>query len=68
MCIRDRLNSAELLLTLPAIPAAGLSVPYDVPLKLGFCGVSLYLQAFVFDPGASDSFAFTPGLELELGG
>jgi hypothetical protein len=40
------------------------SLPYDTL----FCGLDVYLQALVIDPGAQHDVAFTPGLDLFLGG
>ena len=41
--------------------------PITVPLDDAYCNVSIYLQELILDPGASNGFAFTPGLELDLG-
>ena len=41
--------------------------PILIPADDSFCNVSIYLQELILDPGASRGFAFTPGLELDLG-
>jgi hypothetical protein len=46
------------------LPAAGISVPYDVPCGDAYCGFTVDLQVLESDPGASRGVSFTPGLEL----
>jgi hypothetical protein len=50
------------------IPALGLSVPVDVLCDTTLAGMNLYLQALIWDSGASQGVAFSPGLWLQLGG
>ncbi len=53
---------------LPApMPANGLTLSGPLPDDSTLCGVSLYLQALLVDPGATQGVAFTRGLELVLG-
>ncbi len=62
------LNSAEVIVPIATLPAAGVSIPYTIPPTSTFCGTELFVQGVVFDPGATASFSFTPGLKLLLGG
>jgi hypothetical protein len=61
------------LLVLPAVvfpfvlPAPGADFPVTVTCDTTLCGLSIYLQAWEADAGASDGVSFTPGLELKLG-
>jgi hypothetical protein len=51
-----------------ALPSSkGFAATLSVPCDASFCGVPLYLQALLADPGASHGVAFTPGLALTLG-
>ena len=49
------------------IPATGSTPGGLLPADPTLDGLSLYLQVLEADPGASDGFSFTPGLELRLG-
>jgi hypothetical protein len=49
-----------------AVPQSAVSLPMDV-CDASFCGLSIYLQVMVFDPGAKQLVSFTPGLRLDLG-
>jgi hypothetical protein len=50
-----------------SLPAAGLSLPVDVPDDLSLCGVSAFVQALELDDGASEGISISVGLELVLG-
>jgi hypothetical protein len=50
----------------PVAPDGVAALPAPIPHKLGLVGVTVYLQAVVFDPGAPEVFAFTRGLEVQL--
>lgn len=41
--------------------------PLAIPCNLELCGVSLYLQAVEYDPGATSLYSFSNGLQLLLG-
>ena len=45
----------------------GSPFPLAIPLDHALCGYTLFMQAIVFDAGASHGFAFTPGLVYVLG-
>ena len=49
------------------LPAAGLSIPVPLPSDAIFCGVPVFFQVLVIDPGASRGVSFSPGLVLNLG-
>ena len=49
------------------VPTGGGQVPIPLPNDPTFCGFVLDMQAVVVDGGASQSIAFTPGLEFVLG-
>lgn len=46
----------------------GLVVPTPIPSDAIFCGVDVYFQLLVIDPGASQGVSFSRGLVLRLGG
>ncbi|MFO0984574.1 MAG: integrin alpha [Planctomycetota bacterium] len=53
------------------LPAAGASLPFHVLCDSVFCGLTIYVQAMQFDPGAggpNQDVSSTPGLALVLGG
>jgi hypothetical protein len=50
------------------IPQAGMSLPVEIFCEPMVAGISVYLQGLVTDAGASQGFAFSPGLKLTLGG
>ena len=49
------------------IPVSGAQLTGTIPCDGEFCGISLFLQVIELDPGASDGYSFTPGLELAIG-
>lgn len=49
------------------IAPGGSAFPLAIPLDHALCGYTLYMQAIVFDAGASFGIAFTPGLVYVLG-
>jgi hypothetical protein len=49
------------------VPTPNFTIGVPLPNDGALCGVKVYLQALVFDPGASKGVAFTPGLELTFG-
>jgi hypothetical protein len=51
-----------------ALPAAGLAIAEEVDPDPSLCGLEVDVQLVHVDPGASDSIAFSAGLELILGG
>jgi hypothetical protein len=61
------------LLVLPAVvfpfalPAGGADFLLTVTCDYALCGLSIYLQVWEADAGASQGVSFTPGLELRLG-
>ena len=50
-----------------SVPAAGATLPYNVPNSPGLIGKVLRLQAVLYDPGATFGLAFTPALVLVHG-
>ena len=48
------------------VPQTEVKMPIDICEEV-FCGLRIYLQAMVFDLGASQLVSFTPGLRLDLG-
>lgn len=50
-----------------AVPLGGGQQAFPLPNDPTLCGFAVYMQAVVFDPGASQGLAFTPGLEFVLG-
>lgn len=53
------------------LPAAGVSIPFQVLCDSAFCGLTIYGQALQIDPGAGGAFqdvATTAGLSLVIGG
>ncbi len=51
-----------------ALPARGVSWPMKIPCNVPrLCGLKLYMQGFVFDTGASQTVAFTKGLQMTIG-
>ena len=49
------------------IAPGGSPFPLAIPPDSALCGYTLYMQAIVFDAGASQGIAFTPGLVYVLG-
>jgi hypothetical protein len=53
------------------LPAAGISIPFEVLCDTAFCGLAVYMQVLELDPGAGgpkQDVSTTPGLTLVLGG
>jgi hypothetical protein len=50
------------------IPKAGMNLQVEILCEPMVAGISVYLQGLVTDAGASQGFAFSPGLQLTLGG
>lgn len=50
------------------LPAAGLAIDEEVDPDVTLCGLEIDVQLLHVDPGASDSIAFSAGLELIVGG
>ncbi|HLQ39282.1 MAG TPA: hypothetical protein VK348_15845, partial [Planctomycetota bacterium] len=50
------------------VPAAGAQFALGIPNNGHLCGLVVDIQAVVVDAGASLGLAFTPGLELVIGG
>ena len=46
--------------------AGATALPFGVPSSPSLAGAHLYLQAFVYDPGASAALSMTPGLALRF--
>jgi hypothetical protein len=53
--------------TIP-LPAAGATVPLAIPASNTLCGLRVFFQTVQLDFAASHGLAFSPGLELLLGG
>ena len=60
-------------LRLEFLPTVGITgqvgIAWDVPSDPATCGLDVFVQAFMFDPGASGVFALahTDGLQLTVG-
>ncbi len=50
------------------LPAGGLDLDVDIDPVIAYAGAEFDVQAMEFDPGATKRLAFTPGLELIIGG
>lgn len=50
------------------MPPAGGALPLPIPGVAAFAGLLVDVQAVVLDAGASQGIAFSPGLELQIGG
>jgi hypothetical protein len=50
-----------------SLPAAGATLHASLPCNSDLCGLSVFLQAFEVDPGASRGVAFSSGMRLLLG-
>lgn len=61
------LVSPPMTLLVMGVPQAGLSLSGPLPCEPTFCGVCVYLQLLQLDPGASNNYSMTNGLELCLG-
>jgi hypothetical protein len=59
------LVSPSWILSIP-ITSSPLELPIDL-CEETFCGLRVFMQAMILDPGASQSVSFTPGLRLDLG-
>lgn len=49
------------------LPPTGASLPFAIPSDESFCGLDVFLQVLVFDTGAPEDWAFSPGMQLTLG-
>ncbi len=49
------------------LASGGVLQPFPIPGDPSLCGFAVYAQGVVFDPGASQGLAFSPGLVLVLG-
>jgi hypothetical protein len=50
------------------LPPTGGTQPFLIPYVLAFCGLLVDVQGVVLDAGAAHGIAFSPGLELTIGG
>jgi hypothetical protein len=49
------------------LPQAGAPLPFPIPSDPMLCGIAVYAQGVVFDPGATHGIAFTSGLAFSIG-
>ncbi len=49
------------------MPASGSVLSFQTPGNIFLCGETFYMQVVMFDPGASQSYAFTRGLQSTIG-
>ncbi|HHI81270.1 MAG TPA: hypothetical protein ENK02_15000 [Planctomycetes bacterium] len=50
------------------IPASGLNLPLAIPCDLPrICGLKIYVQGILIDPGASKGISYSPGLRMVIG-
>lgn len=49
------------------VPAGGLTLQLQIPAGSYLCGVSIFFQGVIVDPGAARGIANTQGLELAIG-
>lgn len=54
-------------LTAVVVPPSGYTLCAEIPYDPSLCGVEVDLQLIEFDPGASHSLSFTPGLAILFG-
>ena len=54
-------------IVLPVIPVAGASIPFSLASDPVFCGIEIFAQLIVFDPGAASNFSFSEGLRMVMG-
>ena len=50
------------------LPPTGGTQPFLIPFVLAYCGLLVDVQGVVLDAGAAQGVAFSPGLELTIGG
>jgi len=49
------------------LPSAGAELPWTIGFDGALCGLDVFVQTAVLDPGAPQAFALTPGLHLHVG-
>lgn len=49
------------------VPRSGTSIPLTTPFDRNLCGVSVYAQSVIADPGASAGISFSDGLRVTIG-